>query len=45
MFKAVPPIRDKMRMLEEVGLGYNQVGQQATTLSGGRGAASEAAKS
>ena len=34
-FKAVPPIRDKMRMLEEVGLGYIQVGQQATTLSGG----------
>ncbi|WP_166040858.1 excinuclease ABC subunit UvrA [Sphingosinicella sp. YJ22] len=34
-FKAVPPIRDKMRMLEEVGLGYVHVGQQATTLSGG----------
>jgi excinuclease ABC subunit A len=34
-FKAVPPIRDKMRMLEEVGLGYIKVGQQATTLSGG----------
>jgi excinuclease ABC subunit A len=34
-FKAVPPIRDKMAMLEEVGLGYVKVGQQATTLSGG----------
>ncbi|HEX8380792.1 MAG TPA: excinuclease ABC subunit UvrA, partial [Allosphingosinicella sp.] len=29
-FKAVPPIRDKMAMLEEVGLGYIKVGQQAT---------------
>jgi len=35
LFKAVPPIREKMRMLEEVGLGYVKVGQQATTLSGG----------
>jgi excinuclease ABC subunit A len=35
LFKAVPPIREKMRMLEEVGLGYIKVGQQATTLSGG----------
>ncbi|HSX55707.1 MAG TPA: excinuclease ABC subunit UvrA [Sphingomonas sp.] len=34
-FKAVPPIRDKMAMLAEVGLGYIKVGQQATTLSGG----------
>jgi len=34
-FKAVPPIRDRMAMLEEVGLGYVKVGQQATTLSGG----------
>ncbi len=34
-FKAVPPIRDKLAMLHEVGLGYVQVGQQATTLSGG----------
>ncbi|MFW2829293.1 excinuclease ABC subunit UvrA [Sphingomonas sp. ID0503] len=34
-FKAVPPIRDKMNMLAEVGLGYVHVGQQATTLSGG----------
>lgn len=34
-FKAVPPIRDKMHTLNEVGLGYVKVGQQATTLSGG----------
>ncbi|WP_114228787.1 MULTISPECIES: excinuclease ABC subunit UvrA [Sphingomonas] len=34
-FKAVPGIRDKMAMLQEVGLGYVKVGQQATTLSGG----------
>ena len=35
MFKAVPPIRDKMDTLKRVGLGYIKVGQQATTLSGG----------
>ena len=34
-FANVPPIRDKMHMLNEVGLGYVKVGQQATTLSGG----------
>ncbi len=34
-FKAVPAIRDKMAMLAEVGLGYVEVGQSATTLSGG----------
>ncbi len=34
-FKAVPPIRDKMKALIQVGLGYVKVGQQATTLSGG----------
>jgi excinuclease ABC subunit A len=34
-FEAVPPIRDKMAMLEEVVLGCIKVGQQATTLSGG----------
>jgi excinuclease ABC subunit A len=34
-FKAVPGIRDKMVMLQEVGLGYIKVGQPATTLSGG----------
>ena len=34
-FKAVPTIRDKMETLKRVGLGYVQVGQSATTLSGG----------
>ena len=34
-FSAVPSIRDKMKTLMEVGLGYIKVGQQATTLSGG----------
>ena len=34
-FKAVPPIRDKLHTLSQVGLGYVHVGQQATTLSGG----------
>ena len=34
-FKAVPKIRDKMVTLQRVGLGYLNVGQQATTLSGG----------
>ena len=34
-FKAVPSIREKMDALMRVGLGYIQVGQQATTLSGG----------
>jgi excinuclease ABC subunit A len=35
LFKAVPPIRDKMQTLARVGLGYVKVGQQANTLSGG----------
>ena len=34
-FQAVPSIRNKMETLERVGLGYVQVGQAATTLSGG----------
>ncbi len=34
-FKAVPAIREKMDALCRVGLGYIQVGQSATTLSGG----------
>ena len=34
-FKAVPSIRDKLTTLQEVGLGYIQIGQPATTLSGG----------
>ncbi len=34
-FRAVPIIRDKLVTLQRVGLGYIQVGQPATTLSGG----------
>jgi excinuclease ABC subunit A len=34
-FSAVPSIHEKLRTLEEVGLGYIHLGQQATTLSGG----------
>ena len=34
-FKAQPRLADKLRMLEEVGLGYLQLGQAANTLSGG----------
>ena len=35
LFSAVPAIRDKLVTLQRVGLGYIQVGQPATTLSGG----------
>jgi len=34
-FEAMPGIREKMKTLERVGLSYIQVGQRATTLSGG----------
>ncbi|WP_374764601.1 excinuclease ABC subunit UvrA [Yunchengibacter salinarum] len=34
-FKAVPAIRQKLEMLDRVGLSYIRIGQQATTLSGG----------
>ncbi|WP_119423004.1 excinuclease ABC subunit UvrA [Desertibaculum subflavum] len=34
-FRAVPMVREKLEMLQEVGLGYIKVGQSATTLSGG----------
>ncbi len=34
-FAEVPKITDKLRSLEEVGLGYLRLGQSATTLSGG----------
>jgi excinuclease ABC subunit A len=34
-FAGVPKITDKLRLLEEVGLGYMRLGQSATTLSGG----------
>ena len=34
-FKDIPAIHDKTRILQEVGLGYIELGQSATTLSGG----------
>ena len=34
-FQHIPPVRNKLQTLEEVGLGYIQLGQAATTLSGG----------
>ncbi len=34
-FSAIPNIREKMRTLQRVGLGYIKIGQPATTLSGG----------
>lgn len=34
-FKAIPVLRDKLAVLQRVGLGYIHLGQQATTLSGG----------
>src|SRR5437660_770582 len=34
-FASAPRVADKLRVLEEVGLGYLRLGQSATTLSGG----------
>ncbi len=34
-FQHIPPIRNKLQTLAEVGLGYIRLGQSATTLSGG----------
>ena len=34
-FKDIPAIYDRLRTLEDVGLGYLELGQSATTLSGG----------
>jgi excinuclease ABC subunit A len=34
-FQHIPPIRNKLNTLKEVGLGYIRLGQPATTLSGG----------
>src|ERR1700742_4973938 len=33
-FKAVPRVRERLKILQQVGLGYISLGQQATTLSG-----------
>ncbi len=35
LLENIPPIRDRLRTLLEVGLGYIRLGQSATTLSGG----------
>lgn len=35
LFEAIPSIRDKLKTLQQVGLSYVHIGQQATTLSGG----------
>ncbi|MFH1868765.1 MAG: excinuclease ABC subunit UvrA [Candidatus Omnitrophota bacterium] len=35
LFYNIPPIRNKLETLKEVGLGYVELGQSATTLSGG----------
>jgi len=34
-FSAIPPLKNRLTTLNEVGLGYIQLGQSATTLSGG----------
>lgn len=34
-FESIPPIRKKLNLLLEVGLGYLKIGQSSTTLSGG----------
>lgn len=34
-FDAIPSIRDRLKLLQRVGLGYIHLGQSATTLSGG----------
>ncbi len=34
-FSSIPPVRQKLEVLEDVGLGYLQLGQPASTLSGG----------
>jgi excinuclease ABC subunit A len=35
LFSAFPAIMNKLKLLQEVGLGYVKIGQPATTLSGG----------
>lgn len=35
VFENIPPVKNKMRTLYDVGLGYLRLGQPATTLSGG----------
>src|SRR3990167_988821 len=35
LFENIPPVRNKLKTLSAVGLGYIKLGQSATTLSGG----------
>jgi len=35
LFSNIPPVRNKLKTLQDVGLGYIELGQAATTLSGG----------
>ncbi len=34
-FKSIPPLRERLEVLEKIGLGYIKLGQPSTTLSGG----------
>lgn len=34
-FQAIPKVREKLKVLDEIGLGYLKLGQPSTTLSGG----------
>lgn len=43
-FENIPKIKNKLQVLEEVGLGYIKLGQSATTLSGGEAARVKLAK-
>ena len=43
-FENVPKIKNKLKVLEDVGLGYIKLGQSATTLSGGEAARVKLAK-
>ena len=43
-FENIPKIKNKLQVLEDVGLGYIKLGQSATTLSGGEAARVKLAK-
>lgn len=43
-FENIPKIKNKLQVLEDVGLGYIKLGQNATTLSGGEAARVKLAK-